>query len=513
MGSSNNIARHLVRFAPDALIVVDERGDIRFASDAVRLLLGYEPEEVIGKPIEALVPERLRESHARRVAEFISNPRTREMGVKIPDLAARRRDGTEFPASIRLAPFEGDDGRLYVAAAIRDITERTRINEALVAAREEADRANRAKSRFLATASHDLRQPLQTIRLLNAAMLKITPQPDLRELLQQQSQAIEGMTRQLNALLDIGRLESGAVDLKLTEVPLAEVFAELRNEFQSIARARGLGLHVDAPTVLISTDRALFYQLLQNLVGNALKYTDEGSVAVTCAAGEQGATISIDDTGIGIPQDKIERIFEEYYQVDAHGAAQRKGVGLGLAIVKEVARLLGLTVKITSREGQGTQARVTIPSQFVLAHAASAAAQGPVAFAAAPRAKTRVVLIEDHPGVRQATELFLKLEGFETVSAGSAADAERALANFTRGDVLIADHHLDSPRTGVDLLLDLRKRMGFDAPAIILSGDLAGVLRSLKSPVENCRFLSKPVDTQALLDAIAELSASEGTRH
>jgi two-component system, sensor histidine kinase len=505
MDSPTDIAQELIRFSPDALIVVDERGQIRFANDSVTELLGYAPEDLVGRPLETLVPERLRAGHSKHVRDFIVQPRTREMGVKIPDLSARRRDGTEFPASIRLAPFRTANGRLYVAAAIRDITERTRINEALVAAREEADRATRAKSRFLATASHDLRQPLQTIRLLNAAMLKVVPQPDIREMLRQQNQAIESMTRLLNSLLDISRLESGAVEPQLTEVPLAEMFADLRTEFESIASARGVGLHFDAPSLVLSTDRTLFYQLLQNLVGNALKYTDAGSVAVTCAIGERALTISIDDTGIGIPEDKIARIFDEYYQVDAHGA-KRMGVGLGLAIVKEVARLLGYTVKISSRHGEGTQARVSIPDRFLVAGGAAPVRSGPPGFTASPQRKARLVLIEDHEGVRQATELFLKFEGFETLSAGSASDAEKLFGSLRRHDIVIADYHLDAQLSGLDLLLEFRRRVGYDAPAIILSGDLPSVLRSLKTPIANCRFLSKPVDTSALLEAISELS-------
>ena len=504
MDTPADITQALIRFSPDAMIVVDEGGKIRFANDSVEELLGYEPDELIGRSLEMLVPERLRAGHASHVSGFIAQPRTRDMGAKIPDLSARRRDGSEFPASIRLAPFRTTTG-LYVAAAIRDITERTRITEALVAAREDADRANRAKSRFLATASHDLRQPLQTIRLLNSAMLKVVPQPDIRELLHQQNQAITSMTRLLNALLDISRLESGAVELKLTETPLADVFADLRTEFGSVARARNVGLHIDAPTAVLTTDRTLFYQLLQNLVGNALKYTDVGSVAVTCATGEHALTISIDDTGVGIPDDKIARIFDEYYQVDTHGA-KRMGVGLGLAIVKEVARLLGYTVNISSRQGEGTQARVSIPAKFLVARGAVAAPTGPPVFTRSAPRKARLVLIEDHEGVRQATELFLKFEGFETRSAGSASESVRLFDDLQPHDIVIADYHLDAQHTGLDLLLDVRKRAGYDVPGIILSGDLPSVLRSLKAPTGNCRFLSKPVDTNALLAAIGELS-------
>ena len=211
MDQLREITEHLLRSSPDALIVVDDRGLIRFANDTVREVLGYDPDGLIGKSVDALIPQRLRANHGKHTAGFMRNPNNREMGARIADLFAMRADGSEFSAGIRLAPFHLGE-KLFVAAAIRDMTERRVVNEELVTARKEADRANRAKSRFLATASHDLRQPMQAIRLLNAAMTMIVPDADVRDLLQQQGQAIETMTRLLNALLDISRLESGAIE-------------------------------------------------------------------------------------------------------------------------------------------------------------------------------------------------------------------------------------------------------------------------------------------------------------
>lgn len=505
MDELSEITQHLLRFSPDALIVIDERGQIRFANETVAEMFGYRPEFLIGRSVDVLVPERFRANHGKHIAGFVRAPNNREMGARIADLFALRADGSEFPAGIRLAPFR-IGAKLFIAAAIRDTTERRLINDELVLAREEADRANRAKSRFLATASHDLRQPMQTIRLLNASLLKMVPDPQARELLQHEGQAIESMTRLLNALLDISRLESGAIEPVITQVSIGEVFEELRSEFASIARARDVELQIDRPKVVISTDRTLFGQLLQNLLGNALKYTDSGAVRLRCAEVEGAISIVIQDTGIGIPADKLERIFDEYYQVDTHGT-KRMGVGLGLAIVKEVARLLGFAVRIASEVGQGTQACVQIPKRFVVAEPeridspAAAVANGPVR-------KSRVLLVEDNDGVRVATETFLKFEGHETLSAPSVAEAEKLFAVLKPSDIVIADYHLDSHNTGLDLLLRLRTRVGQDVPGIVLSGDLPTVLRAVRSPVVNCRFLSKPVDTVALVDAIAELTLS-----
>jgi two-component system, sensor histidine kinase len=507
MDELREITQHLLRFSPDALIVIDDGNRIRFANETVRDLFGYAPESLLDKPLEMLIPERLRSHHAKHTASYVRSPNNREMGARIADLFALRADGTEFAAGIRLAPIR-IGGKLFIAAAIRDTTERRIVNEELVAARKEADRANRAKSRFLATASHDLRQPMQTIQLLNASMLKFVPEPQVRELLQQQGQAIDSMTRLLNALLDISRLESGAIEPVSTEVSLAGIFEELRSEFSSVARARDIVLQIEAPRVSVATDRTLFYQLLQNLVGNALKYTDRGWVRVRCTTDADGIVILIEDSGIGIPADKLERIFDEYYQVDTHGT-KRMGVGLGLAIVKEVARLLGFSVRIQSRIGEGTQASLRIPNKYRVASAtASVEPATPQATASAPR-KARLILVEDNDGVRLATELFLKLEGHEVLSARTVAEAEGLLEHISPGDVLIADYHLDGRNTGLDLLLRVRERRGYAVPGVVLSGDLPSVLRSIKSPVVACHFLSKPVNTTALVDAIAELSRSQ----
>jgi two-component system, sensor histidine kinase len=509
MNELRDITEHLLRSSPDALIVVDDQGLIRFANDTVRDLLGYEPAVLIGKSVDTLIPQRLRAHHGKHTSGFMRNPNNREMGARIADLFAMRADGSEFSAGIRLAPFRIGQ-KLFVAAGIRDMTERRMINDELVMARQEAERANRAKSRFLATASHDLRQPMQTIRLLNAAMTKIVPETEVRDLLQQQSQAIESMTRLLNALLDISRLESGAIEPINTQVRVGEIFEELHTEFCSLAQARDIELQVEPSNIVISTDRTLFAQLLQNLLGNALKYTDRGWVRVRCVEEGDAAVVMIEDTGIGIPADKLERIFDEYYQVDTHGT-KRMGVGLGLAIVKEVARLLGFNVKINSVVGKGTQVALRVAGRYRVAGAAVSPAVPFAPTIAAPAKKARLILVEDNDGVRLATELFLKLEGHETLSAPTLAEAEVLLQRLQPGDVVIADYHLDEKNTGLDMLLRLRARVGYDVPGVVLSGDLPSVLRTLKSPVAACRFLSKPVDTVALVEAISELSSTPVT--
>lgn len=508
MAEISSIAQRLLQFSPDAMLVVDALGIIRYSNETSSSLFGYAPEQLVGQPIKLLIPERFHTRHGAHLSGFVRQPRSREMGARISDLFARRADGSEFPAGIRLAPFR-DGGQSFVAAAVRDMTERRSISDALVAAREEADRANRAKSRFLATASHDLRQPLHAIRLINASMRKLTQNfPDLSDLVGHQEVAIDSATRLLNALLDISRLESGAIDPQLSPVSLAGAFADLAREFAPAAGAKNLRLGFADTQVTMSTDRTLFTQLLQNLIGNALKYTEQGYVRISQEIAPDALVLKVEDSGVGIPEDKLERVFDEYYQIGAQGT-QRLGVGLGLAIVREVSRLLGYSVAVTSAVGKGTCVSVRIPRHRLLLETETPAREdGDISAANGPY-KCRLVLLEDNDSVRMATELFLTLEGFDTRTAATVADAQNLMTDIQPGDVFITDYHLDGNLTGLDVLQQLRSRQGRDVPAILMSGDLQSLMRVVKTSIPYCRFLSKPVDTKALLSAIAELSASQ----
>jgi PAS domain S-box-containing protein len=507
MTEISSIAQRLLQFSPDAMLVVDEQGIIQFANETTHELFGCTPAQLMGQPIKLLIPERFHMRHGAHLANYLRQPASREMGARISDLFARRADGSEFPAGIRLSPFQAE-GRSFVAAAIRDMTERRSISDALVVAREDAERANRAKSRFLATASHDLRQPLQAIRLINASMQKLTQRiPDIGDLVHQQEVAIDSATRMLNALLDISRLESGTVEPQLSPVSLATTFQELAREFEPAAAAKKLRLEFPVTEIVLSTDQTLFAQLLQNLIGNAVKYTEHGYVRVTLRLESDALVLAIEDSGAGIPDDKLERVFDEYYQIGPQGT-QRLGVGLGLAIVREVCRLLGYSIAVSSKVGEGACFSIRVPQNRLLD-----AAQAPLPKVADilipnPQSGCRLVLLEDNDAVRMATELFLTLEGFDTRSAATVAEAEGMLSNMRSGDILIADYHLDGKLTGLDVLQQLRLQQGRDVPAILLSGDLPSMMRVIKTSIPDCRFLSKPVDTKALLTAIAELGAS-----
>jgi len=501
----------MVHHAPDALLLVDGQGVIIYVNAAAASLFGYPAAELAGLAIEQLVPEQSRGIHARYRAGFSRAPATREMGARLVALAARRRDGTEFPAEIRLAPIEetGPDGGTLVLAAVRDVTDRRRITDELRAARAEADSANQAKSRFLATASHDLRQPLQTLQLLNAALTRrLTSDADL-DLVQRQQAALESMADLLNALLDITRLESGAIRPNLDRVPVADVLADLQRQFEAVAAARNLALGIAPTTACVRTDRILFRQILQNLINNALQYTREGGVTVDFRDESAGLVLRVADTGVGIPAPELDRVFDEYYRVDTKGPRPR-GFGLGLTIVRQISRLLGYTVKVESELGRGTTFSLHIPAGSLVAMPAGAnLAPGP-ATAGPDVPKPGVLVVEDDPAVRDALDLVLTLEGYPTRVADSAA---AALHTFTASgadiDVVVSDFQLGPGRNGLELLEELRHMAGRDLPAVILSGDTSPVLARIGA-VPRVAMLRKPVDARQLVVKLEELFGAAG---
>jgi CheY-like chemotaxis protein len=292
-------------------------------------------------------------------------------------------------------------------------------------------------------------------------------------------------------------------------VALSAILSELALEFGPVAAAKQLRMELCDSSLVLNTDRVLFTQLLQNVVANAVKYTDAGFVRISVNLEADAVALDIEDSGVGIPEDKLDRVFDEYYQVDPRGA-QRSGVGLGLAIVREVSRLLGYSVAVSSTLGTGTRIRVRIPVERVAAQdtgsLAATPSNLPVITQGAASFPQRLILLEDNDAVRKATELFLSLEGFHIRSAATVAEAETLLADIHASDLFISDYQLDGPLTGLDILHELRAREGRNVPAILMSGDLQSMLRMVKTDIPRCRFLSKPVDATALLAAIQELA-------
>ena len=498
---SSALLASVLESAPDAIVIVDAVGSILFASRRITALCGYLPEEIVGQGIECLLPERFRATHLGHRSNYARNAHPRPMGVEL-DLYALHKDGTELPVEISLSPIH-DGGRLLVAAALRDVTERKRIQTELMQAREAADRANLAKSRFLATASHDLRQPLQTLSLLNGTLRRVVRDPVAGEAVAQQGQAIDAMSRLTNALLDISKLESGAIRPDPADFAVAALFEEMRNEFASLAASKGLELLIENAAPSVHSDPSLVGQILRNLVSNAIKYTQRGWVRLRSAPSPTGVRLEVADSGIGIPADHLPYIYDEFYQVGVASNTSREGYGLGLSIVHRLVRLLGLKLEVQSEVGCGSTFTLEVP-------AGARAAQRDIASAPAagrPEARTasaRILLVDDDEGVRNATAMLLRVEGFDVVCAASLADANEALRKDPRLDLVIADYHLQKGETGIEAIATARSIAGERLGAVLVSGDTSSTLRDVKA-TDRLRIASKPIQADELLSIIAEL--------
>jgi len=487
--------------APDAIVISDTSGSIVFANHQVAALFGHEVDDILGLKVEALLPERFRSRHLAHREGYSDTPRMRPMGAGF-ELFALRKDGSEFPVEISLSPIRDRD-RLLIAAAIRDVTDRKRIEAELVAAREAADRANLAKSRFLATASHDLRQPLQALSLLNGTLRRMSRDPVLCEAFAQQEQAISAMSRLLNALLDISKLEAGVIKPEVTDFTVAALFEELASEFAQLAVNKGLELRVESCADAVHSDPSLVEQILRNLLSNAIKYTRRGTVVLRCSHQPNIVSVQVLDTGIGIPAEQLPYIYDEFYQVNAAPNVTREGYGLGLSIVSRLVKLLGLRLEVRSEPGEGSSFSLQLP-----ASAADAAVQhGPQAaeHAQAPRELARrVLLVEDDAGVRSAMRMLLGAEGYEVLTAASIPEALQLAAQPDAFDLLITDFHLGAGATGVELVQALRAQYGEDLKSILVSGDTSLVVKSLQ-PDRYLRIANKPLRAEQLLTLMTEL--------
>lgn len=498
---SSALVRSVLDSLPDAMVIIDSTGNILFANHQVETLFGFSSAEIVGGPVEVLLPERFRGRHVGHRNNYTGNVRVRPMGAGL-ELFAVRKDGTEFPVEISLSPIPQGE-LVLVAAAIRDVTERRQVEQALEEARREAEVANLAKSRFLATASHDLRQPLQALGLLNGALRRMVTDADCREVIDQQEQAVDAMSRLLNALLDISKLESGAIKIEVADFDIAPLFDEMRREFASVAASKGLRFSIESPCELVHSDPALIGQVLRNLVSNAIKYTPSGVVGLRCLHAGSRVRIEVHDTGVGIPAEQVPLIFDEFYQIGVSPNSSREGYGLGLSIVQRIARLLDLCIEVSSSPGRGSVFSFELPAADA-GGVALAAAGAPAAQRAAMRGEHRILLVEDEPGVRNAMRMLLKIEGYDVAIAASAHEALETLESGEHFDLVITDFHLEPGRTGTEVISAAREKLGDALQAILVTGDTSSAVRELQGD-EKLRITSKPINSDELLGLVRSL--------
>jgi len=374
--------RELLEAAPDAIMQVDADGRIILLNRVAEDMFGYSRDELLGQPVEALIPRELHARHAEHRAHYRQQPMTRTMGSGLA-LEAIRKDGTRFPVEISLSPSESAEG-FRVTAIIRDTTERRTAEERLRKVREEytqrlaetnaelemtnreLERANRLKSEFLASMSHELRTPLHTIIGFSELLSEELEGP-LNEKQKRFVQHIHTdslhLLELINDVLDISKIEADRLELRPEAFDLTALVAESLASVRSLADAKSHKLEtaLDVPTAL-EADRLRIKQVLVNLLSNAIKFTPEGGrIRLEARMQKSFVVVSVTDTGVGIPPEEHESIFDKFHQVGATTKGVREGTGLGLAITKRLVEQHGGSISVQSQPQQGSTFLFTLP--------------------------------------------------------------------------------------------------------------------------------------------------------
>ena len=387
------------------------------------------------------------------------------------------------------------------------IEELQREREEANAARERAESANRAKSRFLAAASHDLRQPLHALSLYSAALSAAATDTRIRGIAKNIEASVDSLDSLFEALLDISKLDAGVITPQMRSVSVQQLLDRLANEFVPRARERGIALSIDQFEGRIETDPVLVERILRNLLDNAVRYTESGRIALTARHTGARLEIGVTDTGIGIPATERERIFEEFYQLNNLARDPRKGLGLGLATVRRLADLLGYAIDLRSAPGKGSTFTLGIPQQVL----DDTPMPLPVAQTAEPTmdlAGRLVLVIEDDVRAQTAMQTLLSQWGCTPLVVATPAEAIAAVNGAGHApDMILADYRLGDGVTGVQAVHALGGCVG-SAPVILITGD-TDPQRIRDAQASGYPLLHKPVKAAQLRSAIEKLLTAE----
>lgn len=366
-----------------------------------------------------------------------------------------------------------------------------RSNDALVVAKDDAERANLSKTRFLAAASHDLLQPLNAARLSISVLSAMQTANDARTLASQIDQSLQTIEDLIKTLLDISKLDAGVVKPDVKNFPLDDVLSLLEASFQPQAVAKGLKLKVRRCGLMVRSDPMLLLRVLQNLVSNAVRYTDKGGVLVGVRKRGKHCLIDVVDTGRGISESERETIFEEFYRGAAAAGGSHTGLGLGLSIVQRTVLTLGHSLFVTSELGKGSTFRLRVQGAGPAPQVDRVPSERREIADTATGA--HVLLIENDPDVASAMVRLLDGWSCHTVTARGPEEIGPALDQMERRpDIVLADYHLDQGKTGLAALEEFHRRAGMEIPAVVITAD-RGAAIAAEVEAAGCELMHKPV--------------------
>lgn len=503
--NSEERLRLLVESVRDyAITSLDLHGRVTSWNNGAERMVGWSADEIVGQDFSCFFsPEAIIEGLPGKALAAV-----RETGRHEAEGWRLRKDGSRFWAHIVMTPLLDDAGALqgYVRV-MRDMTEQRKVEADLMRAkeeaeqaREEAERANLAKSKFLAAASHDLRQPVQALFFFTSALAHKLRSNPAKQVLDDLERSLDALNILLDSLLDISKLDAGIVTPKETKFAVASLLERIEAEFEPAAAQKNLELRVVHSSLAIRSDPALLSRIVQNLVANAIRYTQRGKVLVGCRRRGGQLRIEVWDTGIGIPPSQLKDVFQEFYQIGNQERDRTQGLGLGLAIVERLARLLGVHVDARSQFEKGSVFAVEVP----LAETRGKQPTPVAAQTAAEVAPGRLIMIiDDELSVLRGLRLILEEWGFEVLAASSEDEAMELLKRYQRQpNAIVADYRLRDGRTGTDAIRHIRELFHAAIPSIIITGDTAPE-RMREAEASGLSILHKPVQPPKLCSLLA----------
>jgi signal transduction histidine kinase/CheY-like chemotaxis protein len=367
-------------------------------------------------------------------------------------------------------------------------------------ARQEAEAANRSKTQFFAAASHDLRQPLHAMGLFAGALSERIKDPEVLNVVGSINQSVAALEGLFNELLDISKIDSGVTQPTLESFPIQRLLDRLKDEFAAECAAKGLAFRIASSRVIIHSDPVLLERIVRNLLANALRYTNTGEVAVTAERAGDVLRLEVHDTGVGIPADQQEKIFEEFYQLANPERSSRKGLGLGLSIVRRLTDLLGHPLALRSQPGHGTVFSLEVP--LGTAPMPVAPSHAPVASGPADLRGRLIVVVDDETAIVEGMRTLLEGWGARVIGSNDGNDVQAAAEAIGRlPDLIVADYRLANNVVGTQVIERLRQALDPEIPAILVTGSTA-IDRITEADVKRYELLLKPVQPARLREVI-----------
>jgi PAS domain S-box-containing protein len=491
--------RLAIESAPSGMVMVDRQGSIVLVNSQAEKLFGYGREELIGRPVEMLVPERFSAAHPAYRTGFFRNPESRPMGAG-RDLYGRRKDGTEFPIEIGLNPIETEEG-LFALSAIVDITDRKQLEQELNLRLKDLATADRQKDEFLAMLAHELRNPLAPLR--NA--LQILEMPGADPHMQQRSRdmmkrQLHHLVRLVDDLLDVSRIITGRVELRKEGFDVAAAVSRAVETAEPLIDARGHQLIVSVPeeSIPLHADLVRLAQVIANLLTNAAKYTPApGRIWLTASRDDHHVVISVKDEGMGIAPDMLDRVFDLFVQVDASPSRSQGGLGIGLTLVRRLIEMHeGTVVAKSAGRGHGSEFVVRLPIDVSAASKQDGSSRQASGLRAG-REERRVLIVDDNVDAADSIAMLLQASGFSVRCVYDGVSA-LSVASSYRPDVFVLDIGLPDI-TGYEVAKRLRAIPDFARTPIVAVtgyGQHSDRMRSREAGIDH--HMTKPVDPDSL---------------